>query len=75
MRFTGSFPVKTELGRTLGPSPFPEVVELPLLLPKDWAVELINLAKSRQQSVAGLLRDLVGQAIREKASQFNANEC
>ena len=53
-----------------GPS---DVVELPLLLPKDWAEELIDLADMRRQSVANLLRDLVGQAIDRKHAPESIN--
>jgi hypothetical protein len=41
----------------------PEVVEVGLLLPKDWALALVKLSARRQQTVAQLLRSLVERAI------------
>jgi hypothetical protein len=41
----------------------PEVVEVGLLLPKDWAVALIKLSEQRQQTVAQILRGLVERAL------------
>lgn len=40
-----------------------DVVELPLLLPKERAEELLRLSKRRNQSVAQILRNLVDQAL------------
>lgn len=40
-----------------------DVVELPLLLPKKRAEELLRLSKRRNQSVAQILRNLVDQAL------------
>ncbi len=42
---------------------FADVVELPLLLPKERAEELLRLSKRRNQSVAQILRYLVDQAL------------
>jgi hypothetical protein len=44
----------------------PEVVEIGLLLPTDWAVALVKLSKQRQQTVAQLLRSLVERALFER---------
>jgi hypothetical protein len=41
----------------------PEVVEIGLLLPADWAVKLIKLSEKRQQTVAQILRSLVERAL------------
>lgn len=46
-----------------------EIVELPLLLPKDWAVELLEIAESRKQTMANLIRELINEAIRKENSQ------
>jgi hypothetical protein len=45
-----------------------EVVEISLLLPADWAVALVDLAKKRQQSVGELLRMYIGRALKENES-------
>jgi len=41
----------------------PEVVEIGLLLPTDWAVALIKLSDQRHQTVAQILRSLVERAL------------
>jgi len=48
-----------------GNSSSDNVVEIGLLLPTDWAVALVELAKKRQQSVGELLRTYIGQALIE----------
>ena len=40
-----------------------DVVEIGLLLPADWAAELIELSKKRQQSVAQILRSFIGRGL------------
>lgn len=40
-----------------------EVVEIGLLLPSSWADELIEMSKHRGQSVAQILRGLIGKEI------------
>jgi hypothetical protein len=45
-----------------------EVVEIGLLLPTDWAVALVALAKKREQSVGELLRIYIGRALSENES-------
>jgi hypothetical protein len=42
-----------------------DVVEIGLLLPADWAADLIELSKKRQQSVGQLLRTIIGRALFE----------
>jgi len=41
----------------------PDVVEVGLLLPTDWAVALVKLSEKRQQTVAQILRSLVERAL------------
>ena len=43
----------------------PQVVEIGLLLPANWAAALIELSKIRQVSVAQILRGSVAQTLRE----------
>jgi hypothetical protein len=43
----------------------PDVVEIGLLLPADWARALVELSQKRQQSVGQLLRAFVGRALTE----------
>jgi hypothetical protein len=45
-----------------------EVVEIGLLLPADWAIALVDIAKKRHQSVGELLRMYIGQALIENDS-------
>ncbi len=40
-----------------------DVVEISLLLPKDWAAELIELSKKRQQSVGLILRSMIKHSL------------
>jgi hypothetical protein len=47
---------------TAGP---PQVVEVGLLLPANWAAALIELSKERGESVAQILRASVAQTLRE----------
>jgi hypothetical protein len=39
------------------------VVEISLLLPSQWASDLIELSKERQQSVGQILRSMIGHAL------------
>ena len=45
-----------------GSSATPDIVEIGLLLPTDWAQALIELAQKRQESVGQLLRAFIGRA-------------
>jgi hypothetical protein len=50
----------------LGSMPgLPQVVEVGLLLPANWAAALIQLSKERGESVAQILRGSVAQTLRE----------
>ena len=42
-----------------------DVVEISLLLPSRWANDLIELSRERHQSVAQILRSMIGQALHE----------
>jgi hypothetical protein len=42
-----------------------EVVEISLLLPSQWANDLMELSRERQQSVAQILRSMIGHALHE----------
>lgn len=42
-----------------------DVVEISLLLPSRWANDLIKLSRERHQSVAQILRSMIGQALHE----------
>jgi hypothetical protein len=46
-----------------------DVVEICLLLPSRWANDLIELSRERHQSVAQILRSIIGQALREGESR------
>jgi hypothetical protein len=43
----------------------PQIVEVGLLLPANWAAALIELSKERGESVAQILRASVAQTLRE----------
>jgi hypothetical protein len=45
-----------------------DVVEIGLLLPMNWANTLIELSKQRRQSVAQILRSIIGSALEDNAS-------
>lgn len=45
-----------------------EVVEISLLLPSQWARDLIDLARQRRQSVGELIRAMIGHALHEGTS-------
>jgi hypothetical protein len=42
-----------------------DVVEINLLLPSRWADEIIQLSRERQQTVAQVLRSMIGRALHE----------
>jgi hypothetical protein len=44
-------------------APPDEVVEIGLLLPRDWATALVELSKKRQQSVGLILRSIIKHAL------------
>jgi hypothetical protein len=52
---------------TLGNACADDVVEISLLLPSEWANELIELSRERRQSVGQILRSMIGQALHEGA--------
>jgi hypothetical protein len=56
------FDLNASLSGNSSPS---NVVEINLLLPTDWAVALVELAKKRDQSVGELLRMYIGHALVE----------
>ncbi len=45
-----------------------EVVEIGLLLPTNWANTLMELSKQRHQSVAQILRSIIGNALHDTAT-------
>jgi hypothetical protein len=42
-----------------------EVVEVSLLLPSQWASDLFDLARQRDQSVGQIIRSMIGHALHE----------
>jgi hypothetical protein len=48
-----------------GSPDLPQIVEIGLLLPANWAAALIELSKIRQVSVAQILRGSIAQTLRE----------
>jgi hypothetical protein len=59
----------TEMGASaLGSFSSSDVVEIGLLLPTNWANTLIELSKQRHQSVAQILRAIIGSALHDTAS-------
>jgi len=52
----------------LGNSAHGDVVEVSLLLPSEWANDLMDLARERRQSVGQIIRSMIGQALDESAS-------
>jgi hypothetical protein len=56
----------TAMSQSILPSP-EEVVEIGLLLPKNWADALIELSKRKQQSVGQILRRLIDRALTDEA--------
>jgi hypothetical protein len=45
-----------------------DVVEVSLLLPSQWANDLIDLARERRQSVGQIIRSMIAHALHEGAS-------
>ncbi len=45
------------------------VVEINLLLPEEWASNLIELSRQRHQSVGQIIRSMIGQALHEDSRQ------
>jgi hypothetical protein len=59
----------TEIGNgALPDQSFNDVVEIGLLMPMNWANTLIELSKERHQSVAQILRAIIGSALQDVAS-------
>jgi hypothetical protein len=48
-----------------GNVPADEIVEISLLLPAAWTNALIEISRKRDQSVAQILRSLIGRALRD----------
>ena len=47
-----------------------DIVEINLLLPSQWACDLIELSRERGQSVAQILRTMIGQALHDAAPSY-----
>ena len=47
-----------------------DIVEINLLLPSQWASDLIELSRERGQSVGQILRSMIGQALHEAAPGY-----
>ena len=45
-----------------------QVVEISLLLPVQWAQDLLTLSQERGQSVGQILRAMIGQGLRDRVS-------
>jgi hypothetical protein len=60
-------PIRDAAAETLGSPWGNDVVEISLLLPSEWANELIALSQERRQSVAQILRSMIGHALHEGA--------
>jgi hypothetical protein len=43
-----------------------DIVEIGLLLPADWADSLVEISKHRHQTVAQLIRGLIGRALNDQ---------
>jgi len=52
----------------MGVPPHDDVVEISLLLPSQWASDLIELCTEREQSVGQFLRTMIGHALHERAT-------
>ena len=44
-----------------------DIVEVSLLLPSQWANELIELSRERRQSVGQIIRSMIGHALHDGA--------
>jgi hypothetical protein len=42
-----------------------DIVEINLLLPSEWACDLMELSRERGQSVGQILRSMIGQALHD----------
>jgi hypothetical protein len=62
-----AFDVDAALSGNTMPS---NVVEIGLLLPTNWALALVNLAKKRHQSVGELLRVSIGRELTENGFEL-----
>ena len=47
-----------------------DIVEINLLLPSEWACDLIELSRERGQSVGQILRTIIGQALHDADSGY-----
>ena len=47
-----------------------DIVEISLLLPSQWACDLIELSRERGQSVGQILRSMIGQALHDAAPSY-----
>ena len=47
-----------------------DIVEINLLLPSQWAKDLIELSRERGQSVGQILRTMIGQALHDTAPSY-----
>ena len=45
------------------------VVEINLLLPEQWAHDLMELSRQRRQSVGQIIRSMIGQALHDDATR------
>ncbi len=46
------------------------VVEINLLLPAQWAHDLMQLSRERRQSVGQIIRSMIGHALHEDGTRF-----
>ena len=73
MSILASSPLTAPINNTFAPNPGSRepdgVVEINLLLPSQWAEDLIELSRERQQSVGQILRSMIGHALHESAAQ------
>jgi hypothetical protein len=60
-------PMQNIAATNLGNACSDNVVEISLLLPSEWANELIELSRERRQSVGQIIRSMIGQALHEGA--------
>ena len=62
-------PVNDTFAPNVGSRGTDEVVEINLLLPSQWAQDLMELSRERQQSVGQILRSMIGHALHDGAAQ------
>jgi hypothetical protein len=60
-----SAPAPNSTAANLGSFADQEVVEISLLLPAQWAQDLMVLSKQRRQSVGQILRSMIGHALHD----------